>query len=203
VFTDERASRMPEQFSLPELEPGTPARDSLFFAIYPDSNAAEQIARLADRQRAAYRLKGKRFATQRFHVTLHHLGSYVGLPREIVASASAAASMVTMPCFDVTFDRATSFRGKSHNRPFVLAGENGVVALKRFQHARGVALQEHGLLVGRRPLYTPHVTLQYGDAMVDEHPVDAVSWTVRDFVLVRSLLGRGQHIALARWSLLP
>jgi RNA 2',3'-cyclic 3'-phosphodiesterase len=47
------------------------------------------------------------------------------------------------------------------------------------------------------------VTLLYGDEMVVAHPVEVIGWTVRDFVLVHSLLGRGRHIPLARWSLLP
>jgi 2'-5' RNA ligase len=195
--------RMPEQFSRPGPEPGPPARDGLFFAIYPDSNASEKIARLAGRLRADYRLNGKPFAANRFHVTLHHLGNHAGLPPEIVARASAAAGTVAMPCFDVTFDRAMSFRGKSHNRPFVLAGADGVAALKRFQHALGVALQEHKLEVGTASLYTPHVTLLYGNDLVAAHPVEVIGWRVCDFVLVHSLLGRTRHIALARWPLLP
>ena len=32
-------------------------------------------------------------------------------------------------------------------------------------------------------------------------PVDPVGWTVREFVLVRSLLGLTMHIPLARWKL--
>jgi hypothetical protein len=31
--------------------------------------------------------------------------------------------------------------------------------------------------------------------------IDAIQWTVRDFVLIQSLWGRGKHIHLARWSL--
>jgi RNA 2',3'-cyclic 3'-phosphodiesterase len=141
VVIDGHAIRMPEQFSLPGFKRGSPARDSLFFAIYPDSIASEKIAHLAGRLRADYRLNGKPFATKRFHVTLRHLGNHAGLPQEIVARASIAAGTVAMPCFDVTFDRAMSFRGKSHSRPFVLAGEDGVAALRGFQHALDVALQ--------------------------------------------------------------
>jgi len=34
-----------------------------------------------------------------------------------------------------------------------------------------------------------------------ERSIDAIQSTVRDFVLVQSLRGRGKHIHLARWSL--
>ena len=49
--------------------------------------------------------------------------------------------------------------------------------------------------------FTPHMTLLYGDHTVVEHSIDAIQLTVRDFVLVQSLRGRGKHIHLARWSL--
>jgi 2'-5' RNA ligase len=49
--------------------------------------------------------------------------------------------------------------------------------------------------------YTPHVTLAYGMPWIAARPVDAVSWNVREFVLMHSLLGRTRHIALARWPL--
>lgn len=199
----ERVIRMPEQVAQPKPESGSPVTDGLFFAVFPDSNAAEKIARLADRLRADDRLNGKPFTSNRFHVTLHHLGNHAGLPREIVKRASAAAGAVVEGCFDVTFDRVMSFRGKSYNRPYVLVGDEGVVALKELQRVLGVALREHGLEVGTKSPFTPHVTLLYGNENVPAHPVEGIGWAVREFVLMRSLLGRTRYVPLARWSLLP
>jgi 2'-5' RNA ligase len=48
---------------------------------------------------------------------------------------------------------------------------------------------------------TPHITLLYGDRTLAERSIEAIQWTVRDFVLIQSLWGRGKHIHLARWSL--
>ena len=36
---------------------------------------------------------------------------------------------------------------------------------------------------------------------IEEHPIEPVRWTVRDVVLVHSLLGQGRYIPLERWQL--
>jgi 2'-5' RNA ligase len=82
--------------------------DSLFFAIYPDAAAAARIAQLALRLNVEHGLRGKPAATDRFHVTLHHLGAFAGLPDDIVARAKEAASNVSMPPVDVAFDGTRS-----------------------------------------------------------------------------------------------
>ena len=46
--------------------------------------------------------------------------------------------------------------------------------------------------------FTPHVTLLYDAHGVEEYPIEPISWTVKEFVLIRSLKG---HVHLARWSL--
>jgi 2'-5' RNA ligase len=50
-------------------------------------------------------------------------------------------------------------------------------------------------------VFTPHVTLLYDGMSVAEQPVDPISWTVGEFVLVHSLLGQTRHIILDRWPL--
>ena len=62
--------------------------DSLFFAIYPDAAAAGCIARLAQRVQAEHGVKAKPVAMERFHVTLHHLGAFAGMPEDVVGTAS-------------------------------------------------------------------------------------------------------------------
>jgi len=54
---------------------------------------------------------------------------------------------------------------------------------------------------GVKSSYTPHVTLLYDSQRVVQQAVETVAWTVREFVLVHSLLGQTRHIALMRWSL--
>jgi 2'-5' RNA ligase len=186
-----------DQFSLFAPEPAT---DRLFFAIFPDPATAAGIARQADRLRTAQGLSGRPLAAERFHITLHHLGDYAGVRRDIVAMATEAAEAVVAASFDVTFDRAASFHNGGNN-PLVLQGGEGLEALKAFQSALGLSMARAGLgrLVSKT--FTPHVTLLYDRRLVADLPIEPVTWTVRGFTLIHSLLGRTEHIPLARWSL--
>jgi 2'-5' RNA ligase len=106
-----------------------------------------------------------------------------------------------MPLFDVAFDRTVSFSGRSGNQPFVLRGGDGVAGLMVLRERLGGALQKVGLWRWVKPQYEPHVTLLYDDRCVAEQAVDAVSWRVREFVLVHSLRGQRRYAALGRWPL--
>jgi 2'-5' RNA ligase len=94
-----------------------------------------------------------------------------------------------------------SFRTGGRKRPFVLRSGKDLVALMAFQQAIGMAMKKAGIGRWVQPQFTPHVTLLYDDHLVSEQTVESVSWTVREFVLVHSLLGQTQHIPLGRWPL--
>ncbi len=84
--------------------------------------------------------------------------------------------------------------------PFVLQGDEGVIGLLVLQQRLGRLMENAGL--GRAdPHYTPHMTLLYGDRTVDDEAVRPISWAVREFVLVHSLLGRSRYNILARFPL--
>jgi 2'-5' RNA ligase len=186
-----------DQFSLFDAPPIT---DRLFFAIFPDPATAARIARHADTLRPAHQLGGRPLAPERFHITLHHLGDHAGLRRDIVAMASEAAEAITTAPFEVVFDRAASFHNGGNN-PFVLQGGEGLEALKAFQRDLGLAMARAGLgkLVDKS--FTPHVTMLYDRRLVAEQGIEPVRWTVGGFTLIHSLLGRTEHIPLARWTL--
>jgi 2'-5' RNA ligase len=192
---------MPEQFFLPGFEAALHATDRLFFAIIPTADAAAAIVRQRGLLRDEYELKGKSIGIGRLHVTLNHLGDYLGLPQGIVAAAMTAAASVRAAPFDVVFERTESFRGRPRNHPLVLLGDGGVAALTAFQQTLGAALEKNGL--GRaRSHYTPHVTLLYNNYRLPARAVAPICWTVNEFVLMHSLLGQTRHIPLARWQLL-
>ena len=92
---------VPGQLSLTGFDAPSRPTDRLFFAIFPDATAAARIAQLAQHLRDEHGLKGRPLATERFHITLHHLGDYVGLPQSVVAAAGDAAVAVAMPPFEV------------------------------------------------------------------------------------------------------
>jgi RNA 2',3'-cyclic 3'-phosphodiesterase len=192
---------MPGQSSLPGFDTAPKPTDRLFFAIFPDADAAARIAQLALQLRGEHGRHGTPLKQERFHVTLHHLGDYAGLQQCIVAMASQAAAAVALPPFDLAFDRAASFCCTPRNRPFVLRGGDGVAAVTALQRALGMEMTKAGLGRWAKPAYTPHFTLLYDDRCVAEQAAPTIGWTAHEFVLVLSLIGQARHVPLARWPL--
>jgi 2'-5' RNA ligase len=192
---------MSEQYLLPGFEATLPADDGVFFAIFPDLAAAMDIERLAEDQRSKHGVKRKSLKKDRFHASLHGFGAFDGLPQNIVAAAQEAAANVDVPPFQVAFNYVASFSRGRHLRPLVLRGDDGLVGLMRLHETLRVALVKAGLGRWTTPHYTPHVTLLYDRRSVAEQSVAPIEWTVREFVLVHSLVGKTQHIPLARWPL--
>jgi 2'-5' RNA ligase len=120
--------------------------------------------------------------------------------RDIVAMANEAAEAMTTSPFEVTFDRAASFHNGGNN-PFVLQGGEGLEALKAFQRDLGLAMARAGLGKWVDKSFTPHVTMLYDRRLVAEQVVAPIRWTVGGFTLIHSLLGRTEHVPLARWTL--
>jgi RNA 2',3'-cyclic 3'-phosphodiesterase len=191
------------QASLPGFDPPPTLHDSLFFAILPDAPAASRIAQLTEQLRSTHGLKGKTLQTDHFHVTLHHLGNYAGLPPHVVAMAREVGASVAdaMRSFELAFDQVGSFSSRPRNCPLVLRGGGGLVALMAFQQALGVPLKTTAARHWLKPAYTPHLTLLYDDRHVSLQGIEPVGWRARELVLVHSLVGQGRHVYLGRWPL--
>jgi 2'-5' RNA ligase len=191
---------MSEQAFLPGFEPNS-ALDFLFFALLLDAEDAPRIVQLRERLCDENGLKGQSIAADILHITVHGIGAYDGLPTTVVERAKTAGAAVSAEPFDVVLDRAKSFDRKRRGKPFVLCAANEL-PLNTFYHLLGREMKTVGFRkVASR--FRPHMTLLYGDRMVTERSIEAVRWTVRDFVLVQSLRGRGQsrYVHLARWPL--
>jgi 2'-5' RNA ligase len=167
----------------------------LFLAAVPDPATAERIFQMANVLKHAYGFTGELIEPERLHVSLFFLG---GLPGELVDTTCMALADTRMPPFDAVFDRSVSFRGRVGNRPFVLIGDNGPSPLKSFRQMLGTVLAQNGLRRRANTNFTPHVTLLYDARAVEEHPVAPISWTVNEFVLIRSQRG---HQHLRRWPM--
>jgi 2'-5' RNA ligase len=51
--------------------------------------------------------------------------------------------------------------------------------------------------------FTPHMTLAYDRHHIEKRLLEKkIRWTVREFFLVHSLLGKTQHEELGKWPLL-
>jgi 2'-5' RNA ligase len=173
------------------------AESRLFLAVVPDPSAAERIHRLAGALKRAHRFSGKLMAPESLHISLFFLGE---CEDQLVRLACDAASNVRAQPFDVWFDRSATFRGRPGNRPFVLIGDSGLEGVRSLRRSLGAALAKKGMRRLARREFTPHVTLLYAEREVEENPIEAIRWTVSDFVLVHSLRG---HRHLARWPLQP
>jgi 2'-5' RNA ligase len=179
-----------------------PSTDRLFFALLPDAAAIARIEKLVRDLRSDFGLKGKPLGAKRFHVTLHVVGTFAHFPQELAdASVRVAQTVTAMPSFKLGFDRVGSFSRKASNMPLVLLGEDGLVSVGALQQALELAMAQIGLGHGGREHYTPHLTLLYDDRRVAVRPIEPVTWTAREFVLVRSLIGQSRHEVLARLPL--
>lgn len=186
------------QMGLPGFDPPTPT-DRLMFLLYPDPATAERIAAEARRLKEALGLRGPPLLTDRFHITLHHLGDYVGLPNHIVAKGKDAGAALKAAPFEVAFDQAVSFANRQGNNPFTLQGGQGAHELIAFQKALGEAMAWVRLKPDSN--FTPHITLLYDGQVVPAQAIAPIRWTVDRFVLVQSKLGQTQHIVLQAWDL--
>jgi 2'-5' RNA ligase len=171
-----------------------PPTDRLFFAVLPDEETAARIAERARHLRISHGLTGKAVRREHFNVTLCPVGDGSRLPRDVVDCVKERAASVTMPSFRVSFDRAESFR----NGALVLRGNDGMIGLEVLQQRLSDALDASPRPARR---FTPHVTLLRDQHRVPEQPIELIEWTVRELVLVHSLLGSAPHRHLARWTL--
>jgi RNA 2',3'-cyclic 3'-phosphodiesterase len=167
----------------------------LFLAAVPDPGTAARIHLLAGALKSAHRFNGRLIAPERLHISLFALS---GLAEGQHCAAWEAAMEVRTSPFEVSFDRTASFRGRPGNHPFVLVGEKGLQALQSFREMFCAALARRGMRRLATTNFTPHVTLLYDARDVDEYPVEPIGWTVKEFVLIRSLNG---HEHLVRWPL--
>jgi RNA 2',3'-cyclic 3'-phosphodiesterase len=167
----------------------------LFFAVVPDVDTSLQIRRLAGALKRANKFDAKIIEPDRLHISLFFLG---GWPNPVAGTACEAAAEIRAPAFEVLFDRSVSFRGRPGNRPFVLVGEKGLERLRSFRRTLGAAMAGKGLRYQANKDFTPHITLLYAGRNVEEQPIEPISWTVNEFVLIRSLHG---HVHIARWPL--
>jgi RNA 2',3'-cyclic 3'-phosphodiesterase len=62
-------------------------------------------------------------------------------------------------------------------------------------------MREVGLRTRKHSAFTPHLTLLYDARHIDERPIRPIGWTVSEFVLVLSLIGKTKHVPIQRWQL--
>ncbi|MDR8068976.1 2'-5' RNA ligase family protein [Burkholderia cenocepacia] len=186
------------QLTLPGFDAPPPVPvHRFFFAVMPDTATAARIAGIA---KSMQQKKDSPVSTERLHITLGSLGDFAYVPDAALARARAVADRVDGPSFSVRFDKIISFNGRPGHQPLVLTGRNGLEDLIDFRRQLRDALKRVGVPVFPSG-FTPHVTLLYGPQRPDEYRIEPITWTVFDFVLVDSWLGKSHYDVLGRWPL--
>lgn len=180
--------------SLPELP-----INRYFFAVVPDTRVASEIDRLACDLRRSRRLRGRVIGPDRYHISLCGLASPGPAPEQSVDLLRRIGARISVAPFDVGFDHAVSFGQTARKRPLVLARSEAMPALERLQARLRQAMASCDMPTKRQ--FNPHLTLLYDESLLPAIDVPVLRWTVRDFVLIRSVHGESRHEQLARWPL--
>ncbi|HLP26168.1 MAG TPA: PHP domain-containing protein, partial [Acidobacteriota bacterium] len=183
----------------PSTSPHSP-RYRWFFALQPDATARAAIAQLQDELATRHDLRGYRIKPENLHVSLHFLGEGDALPESTLQAARAAAASVVFAPFELSFDRVESLALQREQKPFVLSTGAPPIPLKAFHRSLGTALRNTNIGTVRAG-FTPHLTLFWAPILVARHDVSPINWTVAEFVLVRSCVGRARNDIVERWPL--
>ena len=170
--------------------------DRLFFAVRPDAEAVEAICSARRKLCEKAGLSGPEVPPEQLHVTLWRVGDYVVPPtaEDIDAILRQAGTVEILP-FRVSFRCAKSLgRGA-----LVLCAGRGSAELERLSSRLRDALTPPG--AERRRAFLPHMTLLRSETILPERRIKAIGWTVREIVLVHSLLGRATHRPVGRLPL--
>ena len=196
-----------DQPPLPGVAPAAGVNHHVFFAVLADADAGQKADRLCDEEMALRHLAGSKVRRERLHVTLVSLGWDAEFPECKALLARRAAAQVDAPAFPLRLDRCLSFQRRNARRPLVLCGHGvwvaGFMELHRSLYgALDSAFSDGEGAPRAAPSVTPHTTLMYSPSVVEEHPVEHVGWTVREFQLIYNLRGSpAPYRVLGRWTL--
>jgi 2'-5' RNA ligase len=136
-----------------------------------------------------------RVEPERQHVTLVRIGIGPSHPRESIARVRSACASLAAGPFRVVFDQLIIADR------ILLKPSETLPKLADFQGQLITELAAAGLGGLRRYRFSPHLTLSYRAHVLEPVFIPPVSWTVRDFVLIESLVGERRQIERGRWAL--
>ncbi len=194
---------MSEQLALPGMaDPSAPPYD-LFFALQPDEDARIEITKLGQDFIRSHGFRGKLVDEARYHVTTLFVGDSRAFSesaiQNMVQAASAAALSTEM--FRMEFDHIGGFGSRGRLSPLVLNHHQENPFFFDLAHRLHTELLRRGVRAQKNPSSKLHLTLCYREQFVEATPVAPVGWQVKELVLIKSLLGKGQHIQLGKWPL--
>ena len=171
----------------------------LFFALLPDDATRAACEVLARDLKLRMQPGGYPVNALRYHLTLLFLGDFVTPQQE--ETAIEVAHRVSSEPFMLSLDQAMSFRNREI--PWVLVPRQAPVALQLLHDRLRQALRDVGVLPDRMR-FAPHLTvLRNAGQVLPVTQVGPLSWPVREFVLIRSVLHRqpARYEVIGRWPL--
>lgn len=145
------------------------------------------------------KLRGNLVGPDRYHVSLCGIGAFGEAPSGIVDRLKQIGASIHEPRFDIFFDQAEAFGSSYGKRSLVLTASDTLPALLALQTRLHDAMQAANLPAAAR--FNPHITLLYDNPPGPRIEIPRLSFTVPDFVLIRSIHGTSRHDHLARWPL--
>ncbi len=98
-------------YAYQDLAPGK-ERTPCSSAVLPDLERTLRITQLREQLCRDHGLEIRQLiAPECFHLSLHAISEYDGVPKDVVRRAEDAAALVSMPPFSIALDRAMSFSG--------------------------------------------------------------------------------------------
>ncbi len=173
---------------------------NLFFALLPEPETVSPISRLGETVCGAHKFHGRPIWPDRLHLTLLPVGHGDWETSETARRAKVAAGRVRAAPFEIALDITESFSVRDRY-PFVLGSGGGLHKFTALQKILAYEMACEGFEGLARAASAPHMTLMWADRGVGEYPIAPIRWTVRDFVLVRSYVGRSRHEYIGRWPL--
>lgn len=164
----------------------------LFLAFLPPRPVAEEI----DWCRTCFGRCRTPVAIGRLHLTLLMLGDHEAAPRGLAAKVRETLLSGAPTACRIVFD--TLVRG---GRSTLLAPSEPLLGVAGFQRRLAQMLARASIAPPPQWRFSPHITLGYGQAQGATRPIDPISWTADELVLVHSLVGQTRHVALGRWPL--
>lgn len=159
-----------------------------FLALRPPRLAAREIGFWRD----SFLFGGRPVADERLHLTLFMLGDFERVPHDLLVRTKAALAEAELPACRIVLDLLTGGHGSA-----LLAPSERLHGLRRLQAGLAALLAAHDIAPAPWWRFSAHVTLLYDHGYAGQCPIDPVSWTADEIVLVESRVGESRHLTLA------
>jgi 2'-5' RNA ligase len=169
-------------------------RHRYFFCLRPCTQDANRIHAFADSLRGPWKLQ----SASRLHVTAAITEDWPVPVPALVAALLRAGDAVQAQPFELVLDQLSA--SPTH---LVLRPARAIPELKELGATIRAAMAQEGVPLREGWRFNPHMTLGFGRGRQFVRPVQPVSWSVNEFILVHSAVGATNHEVLGRWTLEP